>query len=297
MKFKDATITPRYAQQLLARNEGNRKIRANMVSKYAAMMTAGRWMENGDVIRIGKTGRLLDGQHRLHAVIESGIPIRCGLVLDVDETAFSTIDTGGSRSSNDIVRMTGRVNVAATVGTAALLWRMMHRTTTTTAVPPTYAVEILNRWPEIDAAAHRAVGADTARGIVTPTSLSAAYLYLNDIAGKPALADAFVSGMNTGAGLLAGDPILALRQRMINMRQRTPRADTRIVWAGVVRAIDALERGERLNKMPISASPTVDVPALFFDHLSGETDWRKLADLTPYNGSQGVFRANKLAAE
>lgn len=298
MKFKDTTITPRYAQQLLARNEGNRAIRSNMVNRYAAMMLAGRWLENGDVIRVGKTGRLLDGQHRLLAVVESGIPIRCGLVLDVDEATFSTIDTGGSRTARDIVAMSGRANAGIATPTAAQLWRIIHGVQKNTAVPPTYLVEILNRWPEIDHAASRSAGSETARGLLTPAVLSMAYLYLHAVANKPELAERFVTGMNAGEGLVSGDPILALRQRMINLRQGSVRSAARTVWGAVVRTIDALETGEPLQRIKIDTESGIATqPALFSAHMQGETKWRALADLIPYATGQTAARFKKLAAE
>lgn len=298
MKFKDATITPRYAQQLLARNDGNRKIRLTTVNKYAAMMLAGRWVENGDVIRVGKTGRLLDGQHRLHAVIESGVSIRCGLVLDVDETTFSTIDTGATRSTQEIVRMTGRINVAASAAVASLLWRMIQGASGGTPLPAAYVCTILDRWPEIEDAAHRAMSATTAYRLATPATIGAALLYLNTIAGKPAMAERFITGLNTGEGLTKGDPVFSLRQRLINMRAGAARHSTRNLWGAVVRVIDAMEAGESLSAVQIvNEGNSVAVPKLFFDHLTDETADRMLTDIPAYARESGRYKFDKLAAE
>lgn len=297
MKFSDTLITPRYAQQLLARNDGNRKIRQSMVNKYAAMMLSGQWVENGDVIRVGKTGRLLDGQHRLLAVVKSGAGIKCGLVTGVDEATFSTIDTGGARTTSDIVAMAGYADSNVTPGVASRLWRMLHALRSNAAAPPVYVLEVLDRWPEVEAAVRRQALARTARALLTPSVLACAYLYLNDIAAKPDLAEEFVTGMETGAGLESGNPILALRQRAIRMRAGRERVDLPVLWGCVVRALDAMELGQRLVVIKTATIDCFAVPDKLFEHLAGQPSDRLLRDLIPYATGGRAPSLNKLAAE
>ena len=64
------TITPNEASKYLANNPANRKINESVVRAMAEDMKAGRWMQTHQGIAISKTGRLLDGQHRLSAVIK-----------------------------------------------------------------------------------------------------------------------------------------------------------------------------------------------------------------------------------
>lgn len=95
------TITPNEASKYLANNPSNRRISERAVAAMAADMKAGRWLATHQGIAIGKTGRLLDGQHRLSAVIKAGVPVKMMATFDVDESAIDAIDQGRKRSVAD----------------------------------------------------------------------------------------------------------------------------------------------------------------------------------------------------
>jgi hypothetical protein len=67
-------VTPELAKQWLEANTHNRPLSEELVIAYMVDMLDGRWQYNGDAIRFDHTGRLIDGQHRLHACIEAGVP-------------------------------------------------------------------------------------------------------------------------------------------------------------------------------------------------------------------------------
>jgi len=95
------TITPAEATNWLRCNEHNRPVRKNHVIFLANEIRAGNWQVNGQPIVIADNEQVLDGQHRLLAIIEAGIPIKTLVVYGITEQAFSTIDTGAVRSSAD----------------------------------------------------------------------------------------------------------------------------------------------------------------------------------------------------
>jgi len=86
------TITPEVAASMLANNAKNRPISRFHVEKLAAAMKRGEWDLNGTTIKIAATGRLLDGQHRLTACVESRCPFDTLVVYGLPESSFSTID-------------------------------------------------------------------------------------------------------------------------------------------------------------------------------------------------------------
>lgn len=95
------TITPADATNWLRCNEHNRPVRKSHVVFLAGEMKAGNWQINGQAIVIAENEQVLDGQHRLLAIIEAGIPIKSLVVYGITPEAFSTIDTGAVRSSAD----------------------------------------------------------------------------------------------------------------------------------------------------------------------------------------------------
>lgn len=99
MKVYVKTFTPNVAEEYLAMNTANyRKLNLSMVSRYAKDMSDGMWKENGEPIEISKSGKLLNGQHRLRAIIKSGVTVNMVVVEDIDDNAVTTYDNHSKRS-------------------------------------------------------------------------------------------------------------------------------------------------------------------------------------------------------
>lgn len=105
-------ITPEMAQTLLDANAANqRKVKKIKVAKFAEEMLNGIWLYNGESVIVTETGKLIDGQHRLLAVIESGVTIEVALITDVPDEqdgvdTFLTINTE-NRSNGDALYIAG----------------------------------------------------------------------------------------------------------------------------------------------------------------------------------------------
>lgn len=101
-------ITPYGAKHLLdCYNDGNRRLRPKRVALYAHQMKTGQWQMTGEPIIIGSRGRVLNGQHRLAAIVEAGVPVPMMVVSGVEDSAFKNIDNGLSRSAADVLRQCG----------------------------------------------------------------------------------------------------------------------------------------------------------------------------------------------
>lgn len=118
MKVTWKKVTPRIAASMLEHNANNRRLNPSTVKKYASDMTAGRWEDNGQSIIMGPDEQLLDGQHRLHALIMAGVTLSFLVVRGVSEAARRTIDLTRARNIADQLRMAGVDNYVQ-VGTAA----------------------------------------------------------------------------------------------------------------------------------------------------------------------------------
>lgn len=102
-------ITPEKAKHLLSINKGNRNISTKKALAYAKDMKAGNWKITHQGIAISTDGNIIDGQHRLSAILLAHKPIRCLLttVKAVDNFGELTaigqpIDIGKTRSIADI---------------------------------------------------------------------------------------------------------------------------------------------------------------------------------------------------
>lgn len=112
------TITPEYARLLLEQNTRNRKITNASVDRLAKEIRAGRWVANGDAIRISKTGVILDGQHRLMACVWAKMPIQAIILTNLDDETQASMDCGIRRTLNTQLQIYGvksATNVAALI--------------------------------------------------------------------------------------------------------------------------------------------------------------------------------------
>lgn len=83
-------LTPEAAAVFLTKNPVNRKIKPAKVAQYAADMLTGNWRLTHQGLLIGKDGALVDGQHRCHAVVKTGIAI--DILLTFDDSVESPLD-------------------------------------------------------------------------------------------------------------------------------------------------------------------------------------------------------------
>lgn len=97
------TITPADATQMLEHNKGNRALRTKHVKFLAQQMRDDLWQLTHEGIAFDKTGRLLDGQHRLQALIEVGKPLQMLVTRGWNESVFNVLDDGAPRKPNDRV--------------------------------------------------------------------------------------------------------------------------------------------------------------------------------------------------
>lgn len=115
-------LTPDFAAELLAQLHPNqRRLRKGHVSQLARAMREGRWRWTADPIKLDRELRVVDGQHRLAAVVESGVTLRDVLIATLDDPdAFRAIDQGVGRSLGDIMTTAGRKPVPRTISGAIM---------------------------------------------------------------------------------------------------------------------------------------------------------------------------------
>ena len=105
MHFGYLEITPELAKQILEKSEiRNRNVSHVTVDRYAEDMKRGKWdTENSSTLAFDKKGNLIDGQHRLHALIKAGVTLTFACFRECSDEAFKTIDIGKSRSLQDFL--------------------------------------------------------------------------------------------------------------------------------------------------------------------------------------------------
>jgi hypothetical protein len=102
MRIEVVQMTPEMAKQMLKLNTGNfRPVDSRRVKMYANEMESGQWKVNGETIKISNNV-LVDGQHRLNAVVRSCKIITMIVVYDIEGDGEG-IDRGKQRSVSQIL--------------------------------------------------------------------------------------------------------------------------------------------------------------------------------------------------
>lgn len=96
-------ITPELASALLLHNKNNRNLRPMLVRQYAEDMRQGNFHMTHQGIAFYENGDLADGQHRLHAIVESGVSV--WLQVTIGEKVTGHIDIGAKRTELDALRI------------------------------------------------------------------------------------------------------------------------------------------------------------------------------------------------
>lgn len=231
-------VTPDMAKKFLSHNTNNRPLRRDYVSELAASMRRGEWVLNGETVKFAKDGKLLDGQHRLHGIIESRQAIDLLVVRNVENDAFATIDMNRKRTAADALAIAGYPNeklVAASVRLILLLaedpvsFRQVYSHTQIKEWCDAYFEE-LSRFIPLGRMVSKS-------NLCEPTMVVGLAYYFN--AKDPDKTQRFFSRLADGAGLGEGDPILALRSRLAanaTSPAKLPRVD---VCALIIKAWNA----------------------------------------------------------
>jgi len=109
-------IDPPLAEILLKGNVMNRPVSMPLVDALVRDILSGAWTLSHQGIAVDKDGRLLDGQHRLLAVVKSNKTVEMPVTYNVLPEAFNVIDLGGRpRSISDIEKLTRGLRYGRTV--------------------------------------------------------------------------------------------------------------------------------------------------------------------------------------
>lgn len=128
IKSQTVTITPALAEEWLdveTINIANRGLSKDTVQRYAHDMESGNWLV-GEPIMFDWDGVLIDGQHRLAAVIESGTSQDMLVITGYDPDVRLLINTGKNRNPQDALKIAGmsvrNASIVTGIARMALLW-------------------------------------------------------------------------------------------------------------------------------------------------------------------------------
>lgn len=201
-------VTPSMASQWLASNrDDQRPISRATVAKFAEDMRNDLWRTTHQSMALDKDGRLIDGQHRLSALVSAGVSLWLKVDRYAGDAPMSAFDIGRKRTSGDALVVSGVVS-ASHGRAAAACSSAIRRGADVTQHPPSSAVVA------VVYETHKA-GIDHVIGqlpkAIAPVQAALAYLY----PAAPAEVDAIIGKLRTNVGLEmnTGEQLLSLLLR------------------------------------------------------------------------------------
>lgn len=258
-KSKDGyktTITPAIASELLMLNNNNRRVKKERIAVYASAMKRGQWAYTGDSIRVAKnddgTDVLIDGQHRLLACVEAGVPFESQVISNLPASVFSVIDRGVTRTNGDVLKIAGFANstfigsmvrpvIAVDAGFNPLQHGTMILVTGDDLVQFCTEHEDLVEWA-------KNLGSKAKFGIGGVNSAWGIFAIFASRARGRKLIDQFVDETCKGIGMQEGDPRLALRSFLMKTGTLTGPSAKNYREAGtIMRVFNAYIEGRKMS--------------------------------------------------
>jgi hypothetical protein len=241
-------VTPQIAEKWLESNKDNRPISQARVTEYAKVMGAGLRRLNNQGVGFDRDGRLVDGQHRLWAVIESGATVPMLVVRGMEPDAHRTIDRGRGRSVAEVLRRDGAVPEPTRVAA----WANVERLLLTRRTPANSVESTEDYYRRNRAGVDWLLSAMPSSGKLKLSAACGAMVFAYPT--DPDGVQRFVESYFSGAGLGRGSPVLHLREMVHNLG--TARGvSNRAVGLKTLRAVRAFLAGEELRTLYASELP------------------------------------------
>src|SRR5712692_504702 len=189
-----------------------------------AAIQRGEWQLTGEAIQLDDEGRVRDGQNRLRAIVQAGLPVRSVGARGVSEDAYEVMDTGRSRNAADVLHIHGfpSQNALAAAARGLMFIERYGRVFPSQRdshlyITPVTTLQYVTDHPEIidgvrlgDRIYHSGIQG----GIGLWSIITTLFLRLD-----PEQAKRFAEHLTTGAGLHRGHPLLMLRNRLVGSQR------------------------------------------------------------------------------
>lgn len=262
LSSEECSISPNMARELLEKNTMNRPLKSSVVQRYAEIMNRDEWLLTGEPILFSSSGKLLNGQHRLHSIILSGQTIRALIVRGVEESAFHALDQGSRRLVSDVLAIGGEKNTTKLAGATRVAWALSTYPGSKSAVSrfPTVdqALDTLAKYPVLRDFTSL-IGAKNSR-LIEPSILIGVTALCAEKNHEQA--EKIILSLLHGEGLVKGHPIYTLRERLIAIKaDKTNRADRSVLTAYLIKAWNATRAGKQMHicrLSPDESYPTIE---------------------------------------
>jgi hypothetical protein len=262
LKNEIINVTPEIASSILGNNKKNRPISSPTVNRYTTLMLDGKWHFNGEPIIIANDGTLLDGQHRLYAIIKSKMAQQCLVVSGVSTDAFPTIDTGKKRTASDAIATYDekyqkyRIIIAAAVAHIFHFKTGEYKNSDRKVTDHNDVIKFLENNPRVLESVIVASGLNYAKKLCPASALAALHFLFSQ--KDYSLAKEFFEKLNSGEYLFDGHPVLTLRNKLADISMTPGSTKSRDIIPYIVKAWNLFRKKQSCKRLYLNQdAPTI----------------------------------------
>jgi hypothetical protein len=245
--FGTYTVTPIMARSWIVYLYGdhNRPFKVSNAERLAAAILAGAYTLTGEPVKFSKDDILLDGQHRLAAGVITDLPFVTDIRTNLEFSVFADIDTPHVRNGSHVLAIAGASNYT-TVSPALRILEdyAQERMRGRVGYSNKQILALYSKYPGMDESATVAKSLH----FLTISSVTAAAHYLFKQVDRK-LCDDIFEKLEEGTALSKGDPILVLRERLIQNSRSKAKLKPIDIMALYVKAWNAKRSGLPMKKL------------------------------------------------
>jgi len=256
-------VNPDLALEWLEGNTHNRPVKQAHVDRLAREIRAGRWRLTHQGIAFDTEGLLIDGQHRLWAIVEAGQAVTVRVFFNEPPENNRVVDSGERRSNLDILMITDQVGEVTAKDLATLRALLAGRVSHTTRMTPGEEAEHYRRHREAVEFAVKHLSASSAKGVATATirAVVARAYYSADHARLAHFCDVLKSGMPAGE---PDAPVIMLRDFLMRTGEAGKSESVcRLRYAKTEWLLSAFLAGKSVSRLCSSEAELFPLPEEF----------------------------------
>ena len=253
-------VTPELAKILLGGNLKNRPKNNRNFKKLCSQLREGKWKVNGATITLSRHWQILDGQHRLFAIVETGIAAPCILGFGFDPAVFATLDQGAKRTNADNLSIAGFAGtrlLATVIGIYQAVKSGNTVNNSARVIEPEECVRLALGTPSLQAAVKKAKEYHRKGAQFVPTALICGLMARGMEINKRATAKFFDCLLNDNCNGTRPASIQKLRtQLMRDYMNKTKSSDITYLAATIIKVWNAYRQGESIQSVKFVAERT-----------------------------------------
>ena len=249
MKTELREISPSTAKEMLKRNSNNRALNERHCMYLSRQMSDNKWLFDGQPIRFSEGGILLDGQHRLSAIVDSGTTQKLLVITGIKSEAFKVMDTGKVRSGADCFKISGVEYYADVAACAKMIINQARKRRSNSGDNKVTNTDLLEWYNDNKIITDHIKRADVLKkqfSNILSRSYIASLLFLF---AQTSVTDSevFISKLCSGLDVGIKSPIYVLRKKLIEDKMNTAKLPAKDKLALIIKAWNFYRVGKEIQ--------------------------------------------------